>query len=324
MEFIRGLHDLQRQRKDCAATIGNFDGVHLGHQKVLEQLKKIAKETGLISTVVIFEPQPIEFFAPEKAPSRLTRLREKLQQFSRHDIDRVVCLRFNEQIANLSAEQFVDDILLNALAVKELIIGDDFHFGKNRQGNYHYLVDVADDKGFKVEMTNTLSCQSERVSSTLIRQLLANGEMNKASDLLGRPYRISGRVVHGDKRGRELGFATANIELHRYLSPVVGIFSGRVYGIDNKPLDAVVYVGSRPVYKGEHVILEVHILDYDEDLYGRHVQVELLEKLRGEGDFKTEKELVLQIAKDIESARRSLKKHNTRINNINISSNDEL
>ncbi|GJM05480.1 MAG: riboflavin biosynthesis protein [marine bacterium B5-7] len=309
MEFIRGLHNLQRQRKDCVATIGNFDGVHLGHQKVLEQLKRTAKESGLVSTVVIFEPQPIEFFVPEKAPSRLTRLREKLQQFSRHDIDRVVCLRFDEQIANLSAEKFVDDILLNALAVKELIIGDDFHFGKNRQGNYQYLVDVAEDKGFEVEMTDTLSCQSERVSSTLIRQLLANGEMKKASDLLGRPYRISGRVVHGDKRGRQLGFATANIELHRYLSPVAGIFSGRVYGLGKQPLDAVVYVGARPVYKGEHDILEVHILDYDEDLYGRHVQVELLEKLRGEGDFDSEEELVLQIAKDIEKTKSSLKKY---------------
>ena len=309
MEFIRGLHNLQRQRKECAATIGNFDGVHLGHQKVLEQLKATAKNAGLISTVVIFEPQPIEYFSPDKAPSRLTRLREKLQQFSRHDIDRIVCIGFDEKIANLSAAEFVDDILLDALAVKELIIGDDFHFGKNRQGNYHYLVDVAEEKGFVVDKTDTLSSGDERVSSTLIRQALASGDMDKASDLLGRPYRISGRVVHGDKRGRQLGFATANIELHRYLSPVVGIFSGRVYGIENKPLDAVIYVGSRPVYKGEHVILEVHILDYDEDLYGRHVQVELLEKLRGEGDFKTEEELVLQIAKDIESTRSSLKKY---------------
>lgn len=315
MKFIRGLHNLQRQRKDCAATIGNFDGVHLGHQKVLEQLKKTAKETGLISTVVIFEPQPIEFFSPEKAPSRLTRLREKLQQFSRHDIDRVVCLNFNEQIANLSAEQFIDDILLNALAVKELIIGDDFHFGKNRQGNFEYLVNVAQDKGFKVEMTHTLNYESERVSSTFIREVLASGEMDKASELLGRPYRISGRVVHGDKRGRKLGFATANIELHRYLSPVVGIFSGRVYGLQDEPLDAAIYVGSRPVYQGEHVILEVHILDYENDIYGRHLQVELLEKLRGEGEFTSEEELVIQIGKDIEACKNSLKQHNIRINN---------
>ncbi len=310
MEFIRGLTNLQRYRKNCAATIGNFDGVHLGHQKVLAQLRDVAKTSGLISTVVIFEPQPIEYFSPDKAPSRLTRLREKLQQFSRHNIDRVVCLRFNEQIANLSAAEFVDTILVDALSVKELIIGDDFRFGKNRQGDYSYLVNVAGEKGFNIDKTDTYSLATERVSSTLVRQALANGEMTKASKLLGRPYRISGRVVHGEKRGRKLGFATANIELHRYLSPVAGIFSGRVYGVDNKPLDAVVYVGSRPVYKGEHVILEVHILDFEGDLYGQHIQVELLEKLRGDDNLDSEQALLLQIEKDIENARNSFKRHN--------------
>lgn len=310
MEFIRGLTNLQRYRKKCAATIGNFDGVHLGHQKVLAQLRDVAKKAGLISTVVIFEPQPIEYFSPDKAPSRLTRLREKLQQFSRHDIDRVVCLRFNDRIANLSAAEFVDDILVNALSVKELIIGDDFRFGKNRQGDYSYLVNVAEEKEFNIAMTDTFNQGNERVSSTLIRQALANGEMAKASKLLGRPYRISGRVVHGEKRGRKLGYATANIELHRYLSPVVGIFSGRVFGVNNMPLDAVVYVGSRPVYKGEHVILEVHILDFEGDLYGQHIQVELLEKLRGDDNLDSEEAMLLQIEKDIEDARNSFKRHN--------------
>lgn len=307
------LHKLNTKKdfkiRNLCLCIGNFDGIHLGHQKVLEQLKKIARETSLISTVVIFEPQPIEFFSPGKAPSRLTRLREKLQQFSRHNIDRVVCLRFNQQFSNLSADQFVDDILLKALAVKELIIGDDFHFGKNRQGNYNYLVDISSEKGFKVKTTNTLSCKSERVSSTLIRKALANGEMDKASELLGRPYRISGRVVHGNKRGRTLGFATANIELHRYFSPVVGIFSGRVHGIEDRSLDAIIYVGSRPVFKGKYDILEVHILDYKNDLYGRHLQVELLEKIRGDSDFISEEELIKQIKKDIEDTRISLKKY---------------
>jgi riboflavin kinase / FMN adenylyltransferase len=310
MEFIRGLVDLQRQRKSCVATIGNFDGVHLGHHAVLDQLKESAKNADLLSTVVIFEPQPIEYFSPDKAPSRLTRLREKLQQFSVHDIDRVVCLKFDEKIANLSAAEFVDDILLNALAVKKLIIGDDFRFAKNREGDYQYLLNAAQKEGFEVSMTDSFTSDSERVSSTLIRHALANGDMSKATRLLGRPYRISGRVVHGDKRGRELGFATANIELHRYLSPVLGIFSARVFGIDDKPLDAVVYVGSRPVYKGKHVILEVHLLDFDDDLYGRHLQVELLEKLRGEGDFSSEEELVTQIQKDIVNARESLKLNN--------------
>ncbi len=308
MEFIRGLVNIQRQQKSCAATIGNFDGVHLGHQAVLAQLKESAKSAGLVSTVLIFEPQPIEYFSPDKAPSRLTRLREKLQQFSLHGIDRVVCLRFNEQIANLSAAEFVDEILLNALAVRKLIIGDDFRFAKDREGDYQYLVEVSREKDFEVSMNETLNSANERISSTLIRQALASGDMTRATRMLGRPYRISGRVVHGDKRGRRLGYATANIALHRYLSPVAGIFSGRVYGLENGPLDAVVYVGSRPVYKGEHVILEVHILDFDDDLYGRSLQVELLEKLRGEGDINNEEELLTQIQEDIENARISLKK----------------
>jgi riboflavin kinase / FMN adenylyltransferase len=315
MQFIRGLHNLERQRKECVATIGNFDGVHLGHHSVLDQVKESAKKADLISAVVIFEPQPIEFFAPDKAPSRLTRLREKLQQFAMHDIDRVVCLRFDEKMANLSAAEFVDDILLSALAVNKLIIGDDFRFAKNREGDYHYLLNAAKEKNFEVSMTDSFTSQSERVSSTLIRQALDNGDMNKATRLLGRPYRISGRVVHGDKRGRELGFATANIELHRYLSPVVGIFSGRVYGLENEPLDAVIYVGSRPVYKGKRVILEVHILDFDDDLYGRHLQVELLEKLRGEGHFDSEEELVKQVQQDIKNARESLKLNKIQNNN---------
>ena len=307
MQFIRGLHNLLLQREECVATIGNFDGVHLGHHAVLDQVKENAKSTGLLSTVVIFEPQPIEFFAPDKAPSRLTRLREKLQQFDLHDIDRVVCLRLDENMANLSANEFVDEVLLGALAVKKLIIGDDFHFAKNREGNYQYLVNVAHSKGFEISKTNSFTLNEERVSSTLIRQALANGDMIQAAQLLGRPYRISGRVAHGDKRGRELGFATANIELHRYLSPVEGIFSGRVYGAGEDALDAVVYVGTRPVFEGKRVILEVHILDFDEDLYGRHLQVELLEKIRGDMHFASEQELIDQIHIDIGHARESLK-----------------
>ena len=307
MEFIRGLINLQRQRKNCATTIGNFDGVHLGHQAVLEQLKETAKNAGLISTVVIFEPQPIEYFSPDKAPSRLTRLREKLQQFACQDIDRVVCLRFNEYIANLSAAEFVDEILLDALSVKKLIIGDDFRFAKKQEGDYQYLVDISQEKGFEVSKTDTFNSGNERVSSTLIRHALASGDMNKASRMLGRPYRISGRVVHGEKRGRKLGFATANIDLHRYFSPVAGIFSGRVHGLGNEPLDAAVYVGSRPVYKGEYDILEVHILDFDDDLYGRHIQVELINKIREDGNFNSEEALVAQIKKDISEVRKQFK-----------------
>ncbi len=307
MEFIRGLVNLPGKRQPCAATIGNFDGVHLGHQAVLDQLKEYATSSGLPSTVLIFEPQPIEFFAPDSAPSRLTRLREKLQEFQQHGVDRIVCLKFNREIANLSVDEFVRQILVDGLHVKQLMIGDDFRFAKNREGDFHSLQVAGLEHGFDVNMMQSYNIDNERISSTLIRKALAEGDIEKANRMLGRPYRISGRVVHGDKRGRKLGFATANIELKRYLSPVSGIFSGRVFGVDEQALDAVIYVGSRPVYKGTRVILEVHILDFNSDIYGEQIQVEFLEKLRGEGNIESEAELIEQMQRDIQNARISLK-----------------
>ncbi len=288
------------------ATIGNFDGVHLGHQAVLTQLKSCARSGNAISCVLIFEPQPIEFFAPGKAPSRLTRLSEKIEQFERQQIDRVVCLKFNAALAALSPDNFVREILVDELAVKRLIIGDDFRFGKDRAGDYAFLVAAGRKYGFAVHNTDSLNMDGARISSTLIRKTLAGGDMARARRMLGRPYRISGRVAHGEKRGRRIGFATANIELHRYLSPLSGIFSARVYGASAEPLAAAVYVGRRPVYLGQRVILEVHILDFDRNLYGRRLQVEFLEKLRGEQDFDSETELIAQIGEDVMAVRRSL------------------
>tara|TARA_B100001996_G_scaffold359761_1_gene325287 strand:- start:412 stop:1347 length:936 start_codon:yes stop_codon:yes gene_type:complete len=311
MEFIHGLSNLYRQRKECVATIGNFDGVHLGHKLVLEQLKETAKRFDLISTVLIFEPQPMEYFNPETSPSRLTRLREKLQQFSNYNIDRVVCLKFNKELANLSALDFIDDILLKGLFAKKIIVGDDFRFSRNREGNYQYLLEVSHEKNFEVFKTGSYVENGERVSSTMIRNTLAKGDITNANHYLGRPYSISGRVVHGDKRGKKIGFPTINIELHRNLSPVSGIFAGYVHGIDEKSLDAVVYIGSRPVYKGGRILLEAHILEFDENIYGRHIRVELIDKLRNDDHITSEKELIEQIKKDIDETKKCLKKYNS-------------
>ena len=309
MEFIHGLSNLYRQRKECVATIGNFDGVHLGHKLVLEQLKETAKRFDLISTVLIFEPQPMEYFNPETSPSRLTRLREKLQQFSNYNIDRVVCLKFNKELANLSALDFIDDILLKGLFAKKIIVGDDFRFSRNREGNYQYLLEVSHEKNFEVFKTGSYVENGERVSSTMIRNTLAKGDITNANHYLGRPYSISGRVVHGDKRGKKIGFPTINIELHRNSSPVSGIFAGYVHGIDEKSLDAVVYIGSRPVYKGGRILLEAHILEFDENIYGRHIRVELIDKLRNDEHITSEKELIEQIKKDIDETKKCLKKY---------------
>ena len=219
-----------------------------------------------------------------------------------------VCLKFNDELANLSASEFVDDILINSLAIKKLIVGDDFHFAKNREGNYEYLLETSKEKNFEVFKTNTYEENGLRISSTLIRNLLTEGNIEVANRYLGRFFVISGRVIHGDKRGKRLGFPTVNIKLNRYLSPVTGIFSGRIRGIGNKQLDAVIYVGTKPVYSGIEVLLEAHILDFDGDLYGRHIQVEFHNKIRDDQHITSEQEMLKQIKLDINETRQYFKK----------------
>ena len=308
MEFIYGLSNLRKKRKDCAATIGNFDGVHLGHQTILKQLRDASKNNDLISTVLLFEPQPMEYFRIDEAPSRLASLREKVHQFTRFNIERVVCLKFDDKLANLSASEFVDDILLDGLSAKKIIVGDDFHFAKNREGNYQYLSELSKERGFETFRTNTYEEDGVRISSTLIRNLLAKGDIEAANRYLGRYFIISGRVVHGDNRGKKLGFPTVNIRLDRYLAPVTGIFSGRIRGVGNKILDTVIYVGSKPVYNGKQTVLEAHILDFDGDLYGRFLEVEFHIKLREDDHISNENEMLKQIKIDIEQTRQYFQK----------------
>ena len=308
MEFIYGLSNLRKKRKDCVATIGNFDGVHLGHQTILKQLRDASKNNNLISTVLLFEPQPMEYFRIDVAPSRLASLREKVHQFIRFNIERVVCLKFDDKLANLSASEFVDDILLDGLSAKKIIVGDDFHFAKNREGNYQYLSKLSKERGFETFRTNTYEEDGVRISSTLIRNLLAKGDIEAANRYLGRYFIISGRVIHGDNRGKKLGFPTVNIKLDRYLAPVTGIFSGRIRGVDNKILDTVIYVGSKPIYNGEQTILEAHILDFDGDLYGCFLEVEFHVKLREDDHISNENEMLKQIKIDIEQTRQYFQK----------------
>ena len=308
MEFIRGLHNIRVRHRGCVATIGNFDGVHLGHQAVIRQLHEVAAGCGLAATVVIFEPQPQEFLAPDRAPARLMRLRDKIEWLARHGVERVLCLRFDRALADRSARQFVETVLCAGLAVKHLIVGDDFRFGKNREGGYDTLVALARQSGFQVEHTSTCVIEGRRVSSTRVRAALAAGDMVQAARLLGRPYRISGRVMHGDKRGRELGYPTLNLDLRRLRSPVAGIFVARVHGLGAEGRPAVTAVGSRPMFDGKKMLLEAHLLDYAGDVYGAHVSVELLERLRAEEVFSNTSELKQQIEQDIEQARQYFEK----------------
>lgn len=304
MELIRGLQNIRNEHQGCVATIGNFDGVHLGHQSVIGELAEEGQELGLPTLVMTFEPQPMEVFKPEASPARLTRLREKLRALSRFAVDRVLCVRFNERFANLSADEFVQQIIVDGLGVKHLVVGDDFRYGKGRKGNLDSLKAAGDTHGFKVANMRTFSIDNQRVSSTRIRESLASGDLVSAEKLLGRPYRMCGRVAHGDKIGRTLGIPTANIHLHRNVSPVQGIYVVEVYGIDNRPLQGVASVGTRPAVGGTRALLEIYILDFEGDIYGRHLNVDFLHKLRDEENFDSMDELKARILEDIENTRK--------------------
>ncbi|MBF0220066.1 MAG: bifunctional riboflavin kinase/FAD synthetase [Gammaproteobacteria bacterium] len=305
MQLIRGQHNLRPQHRHCVATIGNFDGVHLGHQAVLGQLAESADKLGLPTTIITFEPTPQEYFNRGEIPPRLTRLREKIQALRRFSVQRVLCLKFNRQLASLTANEFIQQILIDGLAIKHLVVGDDFHFGADRKGDFALLQQVGERVGFEVAHMHTFSLAGGRVSSTRIRKALQLSELPLAAQLLGRPYRMCGRVAHGNQLGRTIGFPTANIYLHRQVTPVQGVFAVRLFGIKGEPFNGVANVGTRPTLKNgsKQTLLEVHLLDFEGDIYGRYVQVEFLHPLREEQRFANFDALKAQIAIDAAAAR---------------------
>lgn len=303
MQLVRGIHNLRPRHRGCVATIGNFDGVHRGHQAILARLRERAAEMGVPSCVVIFEPQPREYFAPGKAPARLTRLREKLQLLDEQGVDLVLCLAFNRRLRELSAAEFVHATLVEGLGVRHLEVGDDFRFGCDRAGDFDFLLNAGVTEGFSVEAATTIEVDGERVSSTRLRQVLAQGDLTLAKKLLGRPYTISGRVMHGQALGRTLGAPTANIQLKRKSTPLNGVFmvSTEVDGL-SKP--AVANIGMRPSVESDgNPHLEVHLLDYRGDLYGRHLRVTFHHKLRDEQRFASLEALKAAIDADVAAAR---------------------
>ncbi len=303
MELIRGIHNLRPAHRGCVATIGNFDGVHLGHQAVLRQLAEKAAELDRPSVVIIFEPSPQEFFGGAAAPSRLMRFREKMLALRRFSVDRVLCLRFNAGLAGMSAQEFIDRILVAGLAVRYLVVGDDFRFGKNREGNFQMLQRGGLAHGFQVVNMQTFQADGQRVSSTRIRDALQRGDLGTAEKLLGRPYHICGRVRRGDTRGRTLGYPTANLALDWPLPPIKGIFAVEVFGLEEETLTGVASIGNRPTVNGADYRLEVYLFDFERDIYGRYLQVNLLYKIRDEARFNSLEELKRQIALDVEAAR---------------------
>lgn len=305
MQVFRGAPTTgHRPPPPTALTIGNFDGVHLGHRAVLARLVREAKERQLPATVLTFEPHPREFFSPEHAPARLSSLREKLAQLAACGIDRVHVLRFNQHLAALTADQFIRQILIDGLAVRHVLIGDDFRFGKARTGDFTMLQTAGTQHGFSVAAMHTVDCQGERVSSSAVRAELARGDLTHAARLLGRPYAIAGRVMHGKKIGRTLGFPTANISLRRKKLPLTGIYAVSVDGLGTEPVHGAASIGVRPTLAdGLQPVLEIHLLDFSGDIYGAHITVNFQHKLRDEAKYESLDILKAQIARDVAEVR---------------------
>jgi len=310
-QLIRGLYNLAphiARIQGGVVTIGNFDGVHIGHQQLLASVKKKAEQLKVASIVIIFEPQPLEFFAgPKVTTPRLTRFREKFLALQKAGVDFLIVLPFNQELANLSAQDFIDTVLVYYLKPQEIVVGEDFRFGHKRSGNFTYLKDYAAKFGITVQAMPTFFFEQERVSSTRVRQALTENNLALATQLLGRPYSMQGRVRHGDKVGRNLGFPTANIFLHRHLSPVLGIYTVYVHGLSKIPIAGVANIGTRPAIGGTRALLEVHLLDFDQEIYGRYVEIEFCKKLRNEEWYPNLELLKQAISNDVKCAREYFK-----------------
>lgn len=301
MQIFRHFH--QAAHHPLAVAIGNFDGVHLGHQALLQRLNEVAAAQGLKSAVMTFEPHPREFFAPDQAPARLTSLREKLELFAEAGVEYVYVCHFNRRFAAITVEAFMQEILRNALDARAVLVGEDFRFGAGRQGSMQDFVRA----GFNLQSQPQVNLDGKRVSSTAIREALAQGQLVEAARLLGRPYSISGKVVHGDKLARELGYPTANIHMLHDRPPLFGIYAVKLEGLaegNGADLPGVASLGVRPTVKQNgKPTLEVHLFDFNGDIYGRHVRVKFMHKIRDEMKFNGLDELKYWIAKDAEMAR---------------------
>jgi len=306
MELIRGRVNLQSRHRGCVATIGNFDGVHRGHQAVLGELLARGREFGVPTTVVTFEPQPLEFFAPDRAPLRLTQLRGKLDLLAKVGIDRVLCLPFNRRLAGMLAEQFIAELLVDGLGIRHLIIGDDFRFGAGGHGDFEQLLESGHLHGYTALEMPTFLLDGERVSSTRVREALGRDDLLAAERLLGRPYAVYGHVKHGDKRGRTIGFPTANIDTRRMVMPMRGVYAVQVAGVGDGLWPGVANIGKRPTFGINDWLLEVHLFDFNRDIYRQPLRVDFRAKLRDEQRFESVDALREQIGADCGVARACL------------------
>ena len=308
MKVFRGIPSASL-RTPCALTIGNFDGVHRGHTHLLAMVRQAADRLGIAAAVMTFQPHPREYFARRtgdlsKVPPTIANLRDKLDAFSRAGMDRVIVEHFTAHFAALSAQEFIEQILLQGLQVKWLLVGADFSFGARRSGSIAQLQEAGRQHGFDIEILPDVTCREERVSSSLVRAALIKSDFTHAAELLGHPYAISGRVIHGNKLGRELGFPTMNLRMAQEYPVLNGIFITRVHGLGDQPLPAVSCIGTRPtVDDSGRRLLETHIFDFDQNCYGKLVRIEFLEKLRENQKFDSLAALTAAIQNDALQAR---------------------
>jgi len=304
MELIRGLHNMRPRHRGCVLTIGAFDGVHLGHQAVITHLLDKSRELGVPSLVIVFEPLPREYFSPLEAPARIMSFREKFFAMRDLGVDRLLRVQFNENLRGMSAQQFLDDIFVAGLGVRYVVLGDDFRFGNDRQGDLEFIRQQGPRHGYETRPPPTFSIDGERVSSTRIREALEAADFAAAQRLLGRPYSISGKVVYGRQLGQTLGTPTANLQLDRLRAPLAGVYVVEVSGAGLAAAAGVANVGVRPTVDDSIMAnLEVHLLDREVALYGQHIEVTFRHKLRAEQKFGSLDELRENIARDIENAR---------------------
>ncbi|MGI9326834.1 MAG: bifunctional riboflavin kinase/FAD synthetase [Pseudomonadales bacterium] len=302
MEIIRGIHNIRPEHRGCVVTVGNFDGVHHGHKMLLAHLAAKGRELDLPSLLITFEPQPREYFRGETVPARLTRFREKMVLLCRTELDRVLCLPFNERTANTSAQFVTDEMLHKRLRAGYVVVGDDFRFGRGAEGDYKMLKAAGDRLGFGVSHMGTLTFEHDRVSSSRVRDVLAAGEFELAAQLLGHPYFIMGRVVYGRQLGRQLGVPTANIRLQRYRAALEGVYAVTVRDSGAQEYQGVANIGVRPTVSGKEPLLEVNLFDFDADIYGELLAVTFRHKLRDEQAFADLEALTAQIRRDMSQA----------------------
>jgi riboflavin kinase/FMN adenylyltransferase len=311
MELVRGLHNISHRHRGCVLTVGNYDGVHLGHQQMIGVLKARAAQLRCAATVLVFEPSSKEFIDPEAAPPRLTRWREKCLALAAQGVDRLVTSRFDECVRAMTPRAFVDELIVARLGTRLMVVGHDFRYGSHAGGTIESLRAAGQAHGFGVEQLAPFVVDGVRVSSTAVRERLELADYPGAARLLGRPYRMSGRVVHGRRLGRALGFPTANLRLMRRKPPVWGISAVWVHGIESRPLPGVASLGTRPTVNGIEPLLEVHVFDFSGDLYGRAIEVEFVAKLRDEVKFESLDAMMEQMKVDGANARDILSKVNS-------------